>query len=157
MEKYYKTLNLEITATLEEVKEKYNQLVEEFNPEKQEDDLKDFFTEEQNKIKEAYRNILENIINSNEEDKKDNGLQDENEGEFHDLGEYQVSEETKFSDNEPLDGAIKVVSFCFPIVGGILYFVHMNKSPQKAKDACHMALWGMGISLLLNILAAMGG
>ena len=96
MEKYYKTLNLEITATLEEVKEKYNQLIEEFNPEKQEDDLKDFFIREQNKIKEAYRNILENIIKSKEEDKKDDGLEDENEGEVHDLGVYQGSEETKF-------------------------------------------------------------
>ena len=40
MEKYYKILGLETTATLKEVKEKYNQLIEEFNPEKQEDDLK---------------------------------------------------------------------------------------------------------------------
>jgi len=96
MGKYYKILNLEITATLVEVKEKYNQLIEEFNPEKQEDDLKDFFIGEQNKIKEAYRNILENIIKSKEEDKKDDGLEDENEGEVHDLGVYQGSEETKF-------------------------------------------------------------
>ena len=57
------------------------------------------------------------------------------------------------ADNEPLDGVVKVVSFCFPIVGGILYFVHMNKSPQKAKDACNMALWGIGVGIVLNILS----
>lgn len=55
--------------------------------------------------------------------------------------------------NEPLDGAVKVVSFCFPIVGGVLYFVHQNKAPQKSKDACHMALWGFGVGILLNILS----
>ena len=59
--------------------------------------------------------------------------------------------------NEPLDGVVKVVSFCFPIVGGVLYFVHQNKAPQKSKDACHMALWGIGVSILLNIIAAMAG
>ena len=72
MEKYYKILNLDTSATINEVKEKYNQLIEEFNPEKQDDDLKDFFRGEQNKIKEAYRNILEDILVSNEEVNKDN-------------------------------------------------------------------------------------
>ena len=72
MEKYYKILNLDTSATINEVKEKYNQLIEEFNPEKQDDDLKDFFREEQNKIKESYRNILEDILVSNEEVNKDN-------------------------------------------------------------------------------------
>jgi len=61
------------------------------------------------------------------------------------------------ADNEPLDGAVKVVSFCFPIVGGILYFVHMNKAPQKSADACSMALWGIGMGFLFNIIAALGG
>ena len=56
--------------------------------------------------------------------------------------------------NEPLDGGVKFVSFCFPIVGVILYFVHANSAPQKSKDACHMALWGVGIGILLNILSA---
>ena len=59
--------------------------------------------------------------------------------------------------NEPLDGVVKVVSFCFPIVGGILYFVHQNKAPQKSKDACHMALWGIGINIVLQIIAAIAG
>jgi len=56
--------------------------------------------------------------------------------------------------NEPLDGGVKVISFCFPIVGGILYFVHQKSAPQKSKDACHMALWGFGVGVVLNILSA---
>ena len=62
-----------------------------------------------------------------------------------------------YVNNEPLDGGVKVISFCFPIVGGILYFVHQNSAPQKSADACSMALWGMGIGFLLNVIAAMGG
>lgn len=61
------------------------------------------------------------------------------------------------ADNEPLNGAVKVVSFCFPIVGGILYFVHMNKAPQKSKDACHMALWGFGIGIVIQVIGALAG
>jgi uncharacterized membrane protein YvbJ len=59
--------------------------------------------------------------------------------------------------NESLDGGVKVLSFCFPIVGIILYFVHQNSAPQKSKDACHMVLWSIGFSIVLNIIAAMAG
>jgi len=59
--------------------------------------------------------------------------------------------------NEPLDGGVKVLSFCFPIVGIILYFVHQNSAPQKSKDACNAALWGIGISIVINIFVAIGG
>jgi hypothetical protein len=58
---------------------------------------------------------------------------------------------------EPLSGGVKFLSFCFPIVGGILYFVHQNSAPQKSKDACSAALWGVGVGIVLNILAAIGG
>ena len=50
-----------------------------------------------------------------------------------------------------------MVSFCFPVVGGILYFSHQNKAPQKSQDACHMALWGFGIGFILNIIFAILG
>ena len=59
--------------------------------------------------------------------------------------------------NEPLSGGVQVVSFCFPLIGGILYFVHQNSAPQKSKDACHMALWGFGLAFIANILTAIGG
>ena len=59
--------------------------------------------------------------------------------------------------NEPLDGGIKVLAFCVPLVGGILWLVHKNSAPQKSKDACSAALWGIGFGIVLNILAAIGG
>ena len=43
MKEYYEILGLEEGAGLEDVEQKYNQLVEEFNPDNQEDSLKDFF------------------------------------------------------------------------------------------------------------------
>ena len=62
MENYYKILGLNVGATLEEVEEKYNKLLEEFNPEKQEKELKDFFAAEKERVLEAYLKILENSI-----------------------------------------------------------------------------------------------
>ena len=59
--------------------------------------------------------------------------------------------------NEPLDGVVQAVSFCFPFVGGILWLVHKNSAPQKSKDACNSALWGIGISIVINIFVAIGG
>ena len=65
MEKYYKILSLKESATLEEVKQKYSELLKEFDPEKQEDDLKEFFKSEQEKVHEAFKNISEYIIEEN--------------------------------------------------------------------------------------------
>jgi len=79
MEKAYKILGLETTATLSEVKEKYNQLIEEFNPKKQEGALKDFFIGEQDKVKEAYKEILEDIIELNEKNEKEEVIIKDNE------------------------------------------------------------------------------
>lgn len=47
----------------------------------------------------------------------------------------------------------KVISFCFPIVGAVIYFYNNNEKPLKAKEACNAALWGMGISFLLSVLS----
>ena len=68
--------------------------------------------------------------------------------------QIKASKEESDVNNEPLDGIVKVVSFCFPVVGGILYFSHQNKAPQKSQDACNSALWGIGVGIVLNILSA---
>ena len=70
VKKYYKILGLEVGASLNELEERYNYLIEEFNPEKQEGYLKEFFKNEQENVKEAYNKVLENIIELKEEDKK---------------------------------------------------------------------------------------
>jgi hypothetical protein len=54
--------------------------------------------------------------------------------------------------DEELDTALKVVSFCFPIVGIILYFVHKTKNPRKASQACTAAVWGFVIGIVINII-----
>jgi uncharacterized membrane protein len=60
---------------------------------------------------------------------------------------------------------LKIVSFCIPLVGAILYFVKKDAEPAAAKQACNMALIGFGVGIVINILftilgggiAAMGG
>jgi tetratricopeptide (TPR) repeat protein len=62
VENSYKILGLKIGATINEVEKAYNKLLIEFDPEKQSDDyLKEFFKSEQDKVKEAYNNILEHL------------------------------------------------------------------------------------------------
>ena len=57
-------------------------------------------------------------------------------------------------EEEDLNVAVKVLSFCFPFVGGIVYLNHKGSSPKKASAACSCALWGVGIGFLLNIITA---
>lgn len=60
-------------------------------------------------------------------------------------------------DNEDLEVILKVVSVCIPLVGAILYFINKDKAPRKAKSACYMALIGVGIGIVLNILSYLMG
>lgn len=56
-------------------------------------------------------------------------------------------------DNQDLETVLKVVSFCIPLVGAVLYFVNKDKAPRKAKSACNMALIGFAVGIVLNILS----
>ena len=68
MEEYYKVLGLKIGDSIEDVERRYNDLLIEFDPEKQEDDLKDFFKQDQDRVKEAYSKILESFIEETPEE-----------------------------------------------------------------------------------------
>ena len=69
MKEYYQILGLEEGAALDEVEEKYNELLKEFDPQKQSDDaLKEFFKSEQDKVKEAYLEISLSLTNINVEE-----------------------------------------------------------------------------------------
>ena len=57
MQEYYKILGVNEESTLEEVTIRFNKLLIEFDPNKQSADLKDFFTTEQEKLNEAYKQI----------------------------------------------------------------------------------------------------
>ena len=158
MENYYKKLGLKSDATLDEVDKRYNKLLKEFDPNNQSEDLKEFFTSETEKIKDAYEKISASLLNTGSVEQEDdtdstpnsNDMSDEIDEEASKLADQMVNENKI---NEPLNDGVKIIAFCFPIIGAILYFVH-HKSPQKSKDACHAALWGVGVGIVLNIISA---
>jgi uncharacterized membrane protein YhaH (DUF805 family) len=96
--RYYQTLKLLEDATLAEINNKYNLLLDEFNPDHQSDDLRGFFETEQAKVKEAYNTIVKHL--SEEEGSEEQVEKYLNEGvvdsEVHDLGDYHGNDETKF-------------------------------------------------------------
>lgn len=53
---------------------------------------------------------------------------------------------------EDLSTPLKVISFCIPLVGGILYFVKKDNEPVAAKSACNMALIGLAVGIILQII-----
>lgn len=93
----YKTLRLSEDAKLAEINTKYNLLLDEFNPDHQSDDLRDFFETEQEKVKEAYNTIVKHLSEEASEEQVEKFL---NEGivdsEAHELGDYHGNDETKF-------------------------------------------------------------
>ena len=59
--------------------------------------------------------------------------------------------------NDKLSTGLAILSFCIPLAGAIIYFSNKDKMPNKAKSACHAALWGFGIGIVLNILITLAG
>ncbi|MEO8240408.1 MAG: hypothetical protein ABI576_20050 [Flavobacterium sp.] len=59
---------------------------------------------------------------------------------------------------EDLSTGLKVLSFCIPLAGAIIYFVKKNEEPVAAKSACNMALIGFGVGIVVRIIqyAALG-
>ncbi len=55
------------------------------------------------------------------------------------------------------DLIIKILSFCFPIVGLVLYFVWQKERPQAAKDVCTWAAIGFGVGVVFYIIMALAG
>jgi uncharacterized membrane protein YvbJ len=52
-------------------------------------------------------------------------------------------------------GALGILFFCIPLVGAVMYFVWKDEKPAKAKQACTLALWGVGVGIVLQILATL--
>ena len=59
--------------------------------------------------------------------------------------------------DDKLSTGLAILSFCIPIAGAIIYFSNKDSMPNKAKSACHAALWGVGIRIVLNILGRLAG
>ena len=47
---------------------------------------------------------------------------------------------------------LKIVSFCFPIVGIILWAIKKQKEPVAAKQACTFAIAGIIVGVVINII-----
>lgn len=60
---------------------------------------------------------------------------------------------------DELHVGLKILSFCIPLAGAIIYFTtDSSRFPNKRKQACTMALIGIGISILLQVvIVLMGG
>ncbi|MBK8558082.1 MAG: zinc-ribbon domain-containing protein [Lewinellaceae bacterium] len=56
------------------------------------------------------------------------------------------------ADDPGADTILKVVSFCVPLVGIILYFVWSKERPKSAKDVCTFAAIGFGVGILFYII-----
>jgi hypothetical protein len=63
----------------------------------------------------------------------------------------------KENPNDKLSTGLQILSFCIPLAGAIIYFSSKSDSPNKAKMACHAALWGVGLGVLLQIIATISG
>ncbi len=71
------------------------------------------------------------------------------------LDENELPKEDK--SHEELGTGLQVLSFCMPIAGAIIYFSYISNSPSKAKTACHAALWGLGVGVIINVLVTLAG
>ena len=54
---------------------------------------------------------------------------------------------------EDLSTVLKILSFCIPIAGAVIYFMNKDNQPKKARSACIAALLGFGLGIVLNIIA----
>ncbi len=54
--------------------------------------------------------------------------------------------------NEDLHIGLKILSFCIPLAGAIIYFVKKDKEPLAAKSACNLALIGLGVNVVLTVI-----
>lgn len=55
--------------------------------------------------------------------------------------------------DDKLGTGLSILSFCIPLAGAIIYFSNKSDKPEKAKQACHMALWGMLAGFILNVIS----
>jgi len=62
---------------------------------------------------------------------------------------------------DELSTPLKVLSFCAPMVGAIIYFTSKDQTPKKAKSACTLSIWGAVIitvlAILFSVLGIIGG
>lgn len=58
---------------------------------------------------------------------------------------------------EDLSLILKIVSFCIPLVGAILWFINKDKNPKAAKSACTFAIIGIVVGIVINVIVTIVG
>jgi hypothetical protein len=53
---------------------------------------------------------------------------------------------------DKLGTGLSILSFCIPLAGAIIYFSNKSDKPDKAQQACHLALWGLALGFILNLI-----
>ncbi len=56
---------------------------------------------------------------------------------------------------EDLSLILKIVSFCIPLVGAILWFINKDKNPKAAKSACTFAIVGVVVGIIINVIVTL--
>ena len=56
---------------------------------------------------------------------------------------------------DDLHVGLKILSFCMPLAGAIIYFSYKGSEPKKAQSACTAAVWGFVIGLILRVISVM--
>jgi hypothetical protein len=67
------------------------------------------------------------------------------------IDELKKQVSSKNEEKDELGTGMSIVSFCFPIVGGIVWLANMKSSPNKASTACWCAVAGIIIGVIGNI------
>ena len=144
MQEYYKILGVNEESTLEEVTIRFNKLLIEFDPNKQSADLKDFFTTEQEKLNEAYKQISL-ILTKKEEPEEPEEAKDE---------DQEVSEdpdiETKICEkcgNKVHNEAVVCMSCGCSLVGSLKNQNQIKRNELSTATA----------ALICGILSILGG
>jgi len=70
------------------------------------------------------------------------------------LNPNEVSSSSPNMIDEELSTGLKVLSFCIPLAGFIIYLVNSKSQPTKAKQACSLAWYGVLLSVIINIIVA---
>ncbi len=62
------------------------------------------------------------------------------------------------NDPDELHIGLKILSFCIPLAGAIIYFTtDRTRYPNKGKQACYAALIGFGVGVLIQVITMLIG
>lgn len=62
------------------------------------------------------------------------------------------------NDPDELHVGLKILSFCIPLAGAIIYFTtDRTRYPNKGKQACYAALIGMAVGVIIQVLMVVLG